>query len=175
MDDTDDTWLDDTLLSARPVSPAEATGDPETTPREKKIKSNTIAHLLQRARRLAEKWIWEGGLVWHPEKAFEEISADRLAERVLPEMGTPARRACAQEICNYTGDPLSGTEAASWLATKIEERLDQYILRARSKISEIRLVVTERSIEIRAERPDTTLSTVGPLPFSNPYVQTDFP
>jgi hypothetical protein len=134
--------------------------------REHKIKNDTIRHLLWRARRVAESWVWNGGLLWSPEKAFKEISPDYLARQALPKKGTAAYQACVQEIRDYTGKDFSKSEAVEWLLGEIQSRLDRYILQSRSKIEEVRLIVRERSVKIKAERPDTTFDTVGPAPFS---------
>lgn len=133
--------------------------------RDHTIKNETIRNLLWKARRLAESWVWEGGLLWSPEKAFSEISPNYLAKTAFPKKGTPAYRACAQEIRNYTGDALSDREAVLWLSDRIRSRLDWYILQARSKIDKVRFIVRKRSIEVKAERPETTIDTVGPAPF----------
>jgi hypothetical protein len=85
---------------------------------------------------------------------------------VLPEGGTPAGRACAEAIRQYIEAPLPEEEARHWLAEEIERRLYGYVIGARSKIDEVRLVVTEKKIEVQAERPDSTRRTVGPAPFS---------
>lgn len=140
-------------------------GDPETLTRRRKIQNDTIARLLLKVRRMVESWIWEDGMIWYPQQALRRIPPGSLAARVLPEEGTPAHRACVQEIRDYTNRSLSSAEALSWLAGKIEERLDRYVLQARSKLNKVQMVVTEKEIELRAERPDTTFPTVGPAPF----------
>jgi hypothetical protein len=140
-------------------------GDIDHTCREKKIGDPTISRLLRSARRIVEEIAWGEGLVWYPDEVLRWVTPTGLARRVLPEAGTPAGRACARAIRRYTGKPLTEKEARHWLAETIGERLYGHVLGARSKIDEVRLVVTETEIEVRAERPDTTLRAVGPAPF----------
>ncbi|MCS3782686.1 hypothetical protein [Salinibacter ruber] len=134
--------------------------------REKKIGNPTIARLLRSARRIVEEKVWGGGMVWYPAETHRRLSPSTLAGQVFPDLGTAAAGACARAIRGYTGKPLTEDEARGWLANRIGERLDRYVIRARSKIDEIRLVVTESTIEVRAERPDTTQKTVGPGPWT---------
>ncbi|MCS4056131.1 hypothetical protein [Salinibacter ruber] len=134
--------------------------------REKKIGAPTIARLLNAARRIVEETVWGGGMVWYPAETHRRLSPSTLAGQVFPEFGTAAAGACARAIRGYTGKPFTEDEAQGWLAGKIGERLDRYVIRARSKINEIRLVVTESTIEVRAERPETTRKTVGPGPWA---------
>jgi hypothetical protein len=132
--------------------------------REKKIGNPTIAHLLRSARRIVEDIAWKDGLVWYPGSMSRHAPPSELANTVYPDQGSASARACTQEIRDYTGEPFTESEARDWLAGEIDERLFQYVIGARNKIEEVRLVVTEESVEVRAQRPDTTLTTVGPLP-----------
>lgn len=140
--------------------------DAHRVDREKKIGNPTITHLLHAARRTVEETVWGRGMVWYPAETHCRLSPTELAERVFPDLGTAAAGACARAIRGYTGKPFTEDEARGWLADKIGERLDRYVIRARSKIDEIRLVVTESKVEVRAERPDTTLKAVGPGPWN---------
>jgi hypothetical protein len=133
--------------------------------REKKITDPTIAQLLRSARRIVEERAWGGGMVWYPGEMLHRASPTELANRVFPDVGTPAARACARSIGDYTGKPFTEEEARSWLANEIGKRLDRYVIGARNKIDEIRLVVTESKLEVRAERPETTRKAVGPAPW----------
>ncbi len=133
--------------------------------REKKIGNSTIAHLLRSTKRIVEEEAWGSGMVWYPSEMLRRTSPSKLADRVFPELGTVASKACARSIGDYTGKPLTEDEARSWLANEIGKRLDRYVIGARDKIGEIRLVVTERTIDVRAERPETTRKTVGPAPW----------
>jgi len=134
--------------------------------REKKIGDSTIAQLLRSARRIVEEKVWEGGMVWYPAETHRRLSPSELAERVFPDFGTPAAGACTRAIRGYTGKPLTEDEARGWLAEEIDRRLFEYVIGARSKINEVRLVVTESTIKVRAERPDTTRKAVGPGPWT---------
>lgn len=134
--------------------------------REKKIRAPTIAHLLRAARRIVEEMVWENGMVWHPTEMLRQLSSSELAKRVFPDAGTPAAGACAKAIRSYTGKAFTEDGARSWLAEKIGERLDRYVIRARSKAHEVHLVVTQNEVEVCLGRPDTTRKAVGPAPWS---------
>ncbi|MCS4190709.1 hypothetical protein GGP51_002192 [Salinibacter ruber] len=121
---------------------------------------------MRSARRVVEETVWGGGMVWYPAETHRRFSPPELAEKVFPDLGTPAAGACARAIRGYTGKPLTENEARGWLAKEIDERLYMYVIGARSKIDEIRLVVTESKVEVCAERPDTTRKTVGPGPWA---------
>jgi hypothetical protein len=156
------------------TTPSKKPGDTHHACREKKIGDPTIARLLRSAREVVEEIAWEEGLVWHPKEILRRTSPMGLAERVLPDVGTPAGpdvgtpagRACAEAIRRYIEAPLTEEEARHWLAGEIQRRLWTYVIGARSKIEAVRLVVTESKIEVQAERPDTTRRAVGPAPFS---------
>lgn len=146
--------------------PEEPDDDTEHVGREKKITDLTIARLLRSARRIVEERAWEGGMVWYPIEMLRRASSAELAKQVLPDAGTPAAQACAHAIGRYTGKQVNEDQARSWLAEEIEERLDKYVIGARDKIDEVRLVVTESKLEVRAERPETTRKAVGPAPWA---------
>jgi len=156
----DELSLADVPLPKRPDDEA------DHVDQEKKITDPTIERLLRSARRTVEERIWDGGMVWYPSEMLRRTSPSELAKRVFPDLGTPAAKACARSIGDYTGKPLTEEKARSWLAGEIEERLYLYVIGARGKIDEIRLVVTEHAINVRAERPDTTRKAVGPAPWS---------
>lgn len=146
--------------------PSKKPGNTHHACREKKIGDPTIARLLRSAREVVEEIAWEEGLVWHPKEILRRTSPMGLAERVLPDVGTPAGRACAEAVGRYIEAPLTEEEARRWLAGEIQRRLWTYVIGARSKIEAVRLVVTESKIEVQAERPDSTRRAVGPAPFS---------
>jgi hypothetical protein len=163
---TDERLQSDKRLQVGVAAPSKQPGgNVDHVHRGKRIGNPTIARLLRSARRIVEEMAWEEGLVWHPEEILRRVSPRGLADRVLPERGTPGGRACARAIRRYTGKPLTEKEARHWLAKTIGERLYGDVIGARSKIDEVRLVVTEKKIEVRAERPDTTLRGVGTAPF----------
>ena len=149
-----------------PDTPEKHNGDIDHDDREQKTADSTITHLLRSARRIVEEKAWKHGMVWYPADMLRQSSSSELAKRVFPNIGTAAARACAQSIRVYTGKPLTEDEARDWLAREIDERLDKFVIGARAKINEVRLVVTERKIKVRAERPDTTRKAVGPAPWS---------
>lgn len=157
--------MDDSLKTNTPTT-EKPSGDAHHVGREKKIGDPTIARLLHAARRIVEEKVWEGGMVWYPTETYRQLSSSELVEQVFPDVGTPAGRACARAIQSYTGRSLTEEEARSWLAKEIEERLYRYVIGARSKIDEVRLVVTESTIKVRAERPETTRKVVGPGPWA---------
>lgn len=158
--------MDNAPKTSTPITTERPDDDPHHIGREKKIGDPTIARLLHAARRIVEERVWEDGMVWHPVEAHRRLSPSALAEQVFPDIGTPAARACARAIRKYAGTPLTEEEARGWLADEIGERLGRYVIRARSKTKEIRLVVTESTIKVRAERPDTTRKAVGPAPWA---------
>jgi hypothetical protein len=133
--------------------------------REKKIGNPMIARLLRSTKRIVEERAWEGGMVWYPDAMLRRSSPSKLAKRVFPNLGTPAAQTCALAIGSYIGKPVSEDQARTWLAKEIDERLDKFVIGARNKIDEVRLVVTENKIDVRAERPDMTRKTVGPVPW----------
>ena len=153
-------------MTNTPPTSEKPNSDAHHIDREKKIGDPTIARLLRSARRIVEETVWEGGMVWYPAETQRRLSPSELAERVFPDLGTPAAGACMRAIQRYTGRPLTEEEAQGWLTDKIGERLDKYVIRARSKINEIRLVVTESTIKVHTERPDTTRKAVGPGPWT---------
>jgi hypothetical protein len=148
-----------------PTSPEKLVDDPHIG-REKKITDPTIARLLRSARRMVEERTWGSGMIWYPNEMLRRISPSELAEQVLPDTGTPTGQACARVIGGYAGKSLTEQEARCWLAEEIDKRLGKYVIGARDKIDEVRLVVTEHKIRVRAERPDTTRKTVGPAPWA---------
>lgn len=133
--------------------------------REKKIDNPTITHLLHATRRIVEEKAWEDGMLWYPDEMLHRTFPARLAKRVFPDAGTTAAKACARAIRSHTGKTLTEEEARDWLTDEIERRLGKYVIGAREKIDEIRLVVTKREIKVRAQRPDTTRKAVGPAPW----------
>jgi hypothetical protein len=153
-------------MTNTPATSEKPNSDAHHVDREKKIGDPTIARLLHAARRIVEERVWGGGMVWYPAETHRRLSPPELAEQVFPDLGTPAAEACTRAIRGYTGKPLTEEEAQGWLADKIDERLDWYVVRARSKTKEIRLVVTESTIKVRAERPETTRKAVGPGPWT---------
>ncbi len=157
--------MDELPQTDLPTSPEKLVDEPHIG-REKKIGDPTIAHLLRETRRIMEERAWDGGMVWYPDSMLRQASPSNLAEQVLPDAGTPAAQACARAIGSYIGRPVSEDEARSWLTEEIDERLGKYVIGARNKIGEVRLVVTEHKIRVRAERPDTTRKTVGSAPWS---------
>jgi hypothetical protein len=158
--------MDRSLQTELPDSPEKPTGNIDHVDREKKITDPMVARLLRSARRIVEERAWEDGLVWYPNEILRWASSAELARSVFPDLGTTAARVCTQAVRNYIEKPLNENEAREWIAEEIEERLNKFVIGARDKIGEARLVVTERKIKVRAERPDTTRKAVGPAPWT---------
>jgi hypothetical protein len=153
-----------------PQTDAPASGgsdDADHVDREKKIGNLTIRRLLRSVRRIVEESAWDGGMIWYPDEMLRRVSPSKLAEQVFPDLRTPAARVCTQAIRSYIEKPLNENEARGWLAKEIDKRLYEFVIGARNKLCEIRLVVTESKIRVRAERPDTTRKAVGPAPWTS--------
>jgi hypothetical protein len=158
--------MDEPLKTDMPTTSEKPEDNARPVERTKNIENPTITRLLHAARRIVEEKVWRDGMVWYPAETYRRLFPSELAKQVFPDIGTPAAGACARSIRRYTGTPLTEEGARDWLTGVIERRLHRYVTSARSKTREIRLVVTERKITVRAERPDTTRKAVGPGPWT---------
>lgn len=131
------------------------------------IQNPTLAQMMRKARQVVKRIVWEKGLVFYPNAAVNQMDTGDIAEYVLPEYGTPARRRCNQAIRDYVDEDFHMDDSAcwAWFAGEVEKRLPKHVFAARDNIEEIELVVKESSVDVSAKRPETSRRTTGPLPW----------